>query len=234
MRNKIRIRIKDLESIVASTRRSINEAKVEKKEFDINGEDRLGEPAKQQNVPELSDQWYETKALKFVQDYGTNIEDGWEEILAHRYCSSLKASWGVEIDEKKLLDTIKKKLIDRQDMFLNILDVSLKQSLREIAQRLRIEAVNEEHVKVGLKPHWTEGRVKKGSGIAKPRMSGHSGSDDLLNFHEFKETFFSSGKQSHDDDLTVEYMGNNFYGAHHTFDKWMELFQECEMEMNFQ
>lgn len=86
--------------------------------FDMYGEDRLGDAVKQDEGSELSELWYREKAMKFMADYGTNIEDNWEEVLAHRYVSSVKATEGVELDEKKLLKAIKEQIKEREDRAL--------------------------------------------------------------------------------------------------------------------
>lgn len=67
---------------------------------------RLGKAAQSLVHPELSDTWYRDKADRFLQEYGTNIEYQWEEILIKRYCASLKATSGVEIDELRLYEAL--------------------------------------------------------------------------------------------------------------------------------
>lgn len=78
----------------------------------------LGDAVKQDPGPELSDAWYESRADQFIQDYGTVIEDSWEERAARQYCMSVKATSGVDVDEEKLLKTIKDKLEERDDLTL--------------------------------------------------------------------------------------------------------------------
>jgi hypothetical protein len=85
--------------------------------FDLHGE-KLGDTVKQWEGPELSDYWYKTMAEKFMKDYNANVEYRWEEILARRYCSSVKATVGLQIDEKKLLDCIKDLIKDNEDAVL--------------------------------------------------------------------------------------------------------------------
>lgn len=113
--------------------------KVNKEEFDIYGKKRLGS-TKQQGVEEkLSDAYYKTLAKKIILDYSGNLENTWEEIAVHRYVASSKATSGVEIDEIKLYKEVKKMLRDREDAKLE----KAKSSLKEIAQRLRTEDLNE-------------------------------------------------------------------------------------------
>lgn len=89
--------------------------KVQDEPFDMHGEERLGDAVKQDPGPELSEQWYRDKALRFMQDYGRNIEYAWEELATRRYVSSVKATSGVEIDESKLLKAIKELIKERED-----------------------------------------------------------------------------------------------------------------------
>lgn len=84
----------------------------------VEGAERLGDAVKQDEGPELSDAWYNQRAIKFMQDYGGNIEDAWEELAAKRYVASVKATSGVEIDEKKLLKAIKDLIKEREDRAL--------------------------------------------------------------------------------------------------------------------
>jgi len=115
----------------------IAKPKVVDEPFDMYGEERLGDTVKQQQVPELSDQWYDETAHKFIQDYGQNIEGQWEAPVAHRFCSSTKATSGVEVDEAKLLKSIQKQLKEKDDRALK------RNELKEIAKRLREEADSE-------------------------------------------------------------------------------------------
>lgn len=80
--------------------------------------ERLGDSVKQDEGAELSEQWYRDRALKFMMDYGGNIEDTWEEVTARRYCASLKATSGIELDEAKLLKAIKQLIKEREDRAL--------------------------------------------------------------------------------------------------------------------
>ena len=80
--------------------------------------ERLGDSVKQDDGAELSEAWYRQRAIKFMQDYGGNIEDAWEELTARRYAASVKATSGVEIDEAKLLKAIKELIKEREDRAL--------------------------------------------------------------------------------------------------------------------
>lgn len=80
--------------------------------------ERLGDVIKQDEGSDLSEAWYDQRALRFMQDYGGNIEDAWEELTARRYAASLKMTSGVEIDESKLLKAIKKLIKEREDRAL--------------------------------------------------------------------------------------------------------------------
>ena len=105
------------------------EPKKQEGHFDLYGE-KLGDAVKQDSGPELSDLWYTTAAHKAISDYNRNIEGQWDEPWVHRYCSSLRASSGVEIDERKLWKEIQKQLTDRDDRTLK------RYGLKEVARRL--------------------------------------------------------------------------------------------------
>lgn len=120
MKKKYRI---DDELNVIFESRKLNEAglpkpKVDDEQFDMYGEEALGDAVKQRDDIELSDQWYESLARKFIQDYGTNLEGQWEELLVKRYCSSVKATSGVEVDTEKLLKCVKDLLEEREELHL--------------------------------------------------------------------------------------------------------------------
>ena len=115
---------KDDQVRVIYKERRLEEAGLPKPEEQPMGHDpvedaeRLGDSVKQDEGAELSETWYREKALRFMMDYGTNIEDNWEELLARRYCASIKQTSGVEIDESKLLKAIKECLKEREDRAL--------------------------------------------------------------------------------------------------------------------
>ncbi len=77
--------------------------------------ERLGDSVKQADGLELSELWYRERAIRFMADYGTNIEDNWEELAARRYAARVRATSGVEIDESKLLKAIKELIKERED-----------------------------------------------------------------------------------------------------------------------
>jgi len=124
--------------VIYKTRKRLIEAglpnaKAVDEPFDYHGE-KLGDSVKQQQGPELSDQWYADKAAKFIVDYGQNIEGQWEEPVVHRFCSSSKATSGVEVDEEKLLKAVKKKQEEHDDIALE------RDALKEVVKRLRNES----------------------------------------------------------------------------------------------
>lgn len=55
---------------------------------------------------ELSDAWYRTQAKLFVADYGRQLDDTWEETSVVTFCNGVKATSGVDIDPKRLLDAV--------------------------------------------------------------------------------------------------------------------------------
>lgn len=98
---------------------------------------KLGDAVKQQHGPELSDQWYATTAQKAMMDYNHNMEGKWDEAWVYRYCASVKATSGVEIDANKLWSAIQDRLKEKDDLVL------ARFGLKEVAQRLR-EGISEE------------------------------------------------------------------------------------------
>ena len=115
--------------------------KIDDEPFDMYGEERLGDAVKQDEGDELIELWYRDRAFKFMQDYGGNIEDTWEEVTAHRYAASLKATSGVEIDEAKLLKAIKELIEEREKRAMD--RSSLKETLAYLKRQERLELINE-------------------------------------------------------------------------------------------
>jgi hypothetical protein len=109
-------------------------AKPNDEEFDINGDGPLGDAVKQQEGPELTDEWYHTMALKLFEKYDKNLEGNWEEKAVNNLVRHSKVTNGVEIDGEKLLNVVKKYIKERDDRVLE------RDSLKEIAARLHREA----------------------------------------------------------------------------------------------
>jgi hypothetical protein len=86
--------------------------------FDMYGDEPLGDAAKQQPGPELSDTWYKNRAFEFMQDYGTNIEYAWEETLVKVYCDAMHTTSGVEVERDRLLKAIKDLIEEKEDRAL--------------------------------------------------------------------------------------------------------------------
>jgi len=107
----------------------------------VDGKERMGDLARTQPGPELSEAWYKSHASKFLHDYGQNIEYAWEETAVHRFCSSVKATSGVEIDEGKLLETIKKLIEEKEDRAME--RDSLKETLKWLEGQEEIERLQE-------------------------------------------------------------------------------------------
>lgn len=77
--------------------------------------ERMGDDSRSMPGPELSETWYHEQAMRFLYDYGRNIEYAWEENAVHRFCASLKSSFMFEIDEEKLLKVIKGLIEEKED-----------------------------------------------------------------------------------------------------------------------
>lgn len=81
----------------------------------VAGKERMGDVARTQPGPELGKNWYHEHAMRFMRDYGQNIEYAWEELAVHRFCASTKATSGVEIDESTLLKAVKDIIKEKED-----------------------------------------------------------------------------------------------------------------------
>ena len=125
----MKLTLKSLQAIVEQTMNEIDEKKKR-------------QPAvKQQQVPELSDEYYASLADRFYQDYGrTTIEDSWEEKAVQRFCSSVKATSCIDIDRNKLKKALEKRLEQRDKDNL----ARKVGYLKEIAHKLRVAGHTEE------------------------------------------------------------------------------------------
>lgn len=103
--------------------------------------DRLGDVVKQDTSAELSEQWYRDRAVRFMQDYGQNIEYCWEELAVRRYASSLKATSLVEVDEVKLLKAVKDLIKEKEDRCMD--RDALKETLSWLKGREERELLSE-------------------------------------------------------------------------------------------
>jgi hypothetical protein len=92
---------------------------------------------------ELSDAWYAAQAIRFVQEYGIEVENSNKEGAVARYCTSLRVSTGVHVDDKKLYQAIKDYL-DCRDA--EILEVESHGTLREMVRHLTEAALQDERI----------------------------------------------------------------------------------------
>jgi hypothetical protein len=125
---------------------------------------RMGDASKTPPGPELSEAWYDQHARRFLHDYGRNMEYAWEELAVRRFCSSVKMTAGVEIDEAKLLKSIKGLIKEKEDLAMerNALRETLawldKQADREKLDESALPELNETEdpvrklVEAGLTP----------------------------------------------------------------------------------
>jgi hypothetical protein len=79
------------------------------------GKKRMGNTAKTQQSPELSNNWYEQLAARFMRDYGQNIEYAWEDVAVNSFCGAVNASAGIEVDRARLMKAIKKIISDKEE-----------------------------------------------------------------------------------------------------------------------
>jgi hypothetical protein len=66
----------------------------------------------------LSKVFYDNLALRFISDYRNEIDGSINPGFVKTYCSSYKSTYSIEIDEKQLMDSIKKELKKREDSVL--------------------------------------------------------------------------------------------------------------------
>jgi hypothetical protein len=119
------------------TEGGLPQPEVNSEPFTLYADERLGDAIKQWEGEELSDVWYRQKAIEFMQDYGRNIEDCWEEAVVKRYVSSVRATSGVFIDPVKLLNAIKDLLSEREER------VEKRSALKESIAFLKRSSLNE-------------------------------------------------------------------------------------------
>lgn len=103
-------------------------------EFDVYGEEPLGDAVKQRTIDDLSDDWYMRLAEKICSDYGSNLEGQWEETIATRIVSSNLATNGIRLDRDKLLKCIYDCIEEREDRVME------EGSLKSLARRLMKES----------------------------------------------------------------------------------------------
>lgn len=103
-------------------------------EFDMYGDEPLGDAVKQRDIDDLSNDWYARLAEKICSDYGNNLEGQWEEAIATRIVSSNLATSGVKLDRDKLLKAIYDCIEEREDKVMK------EGSLKAISRRLMRES----------------------------------------------------------------------------------------------
>lgn len=88
---------------------------------ELNQDSKATGDAVRTQVVELSTSWYENQARKLLEDYGeftrtpVSIEHNWNPLAVRRYCESVKATSGVEIDQKKLQEAVDKMLQELEE-----------------------------------------------------------------------------------------------------------------------
>lgn len=103
--------------------------------FDMYGDKRLGDASRSPDAPELTDAWYDRRALKMFHDFGhDNIEYGWEETLVKNYCDAAKQTSSVEVDRDKLLKSLRDVIKTHEDLAME------RNALKETIDRLNNEA----------------------------------------------------------------------------------------------
>lgn len=115
----------------------------------VAGKERLGDVVRTHHGPELSEAWYHENALRLMNDYGHNIEYAWEELAVHRFCNSVKATSGVDIDEARLLKSVKSVIKEKEDMAME------RNALKETLSWLE-DLSEKEDLQEGLMPEISE------------------------------------------------------------------------------
>jgi polyhydroxyalkanoate synthesis regulator phasin len=98
---------------------------------------RMGAAGKQSSFPELSDAWYYSKARKLIQDYGGNLEYNWEKLAVDGFCKNMHLTSKIEVDDKKLYDTLMKMIDDSNDRSMK------RDELKETIEALEKQALIE-------------------------------------------------------------------------------------------
>jgi hypothetical protein len=112
------------------------------KPLDINGEEPLGDTAKYDEHPGMTDQWYDSLARDIIKMYGKNLEANWEENAVKNYVNG-QAAQGIEVDRDKLIDAVYDLLSQREK---NSIELSEGRSLSSIVRQLREEDMMSEAV----------------------------------------------------------------------------------------
>lgn len=98
---------------------------------------KMGDASRPLFQAELSDTWYADKARRFLDDYGTNIEYQWEEPLIQRYCSSLKATSGIDLDVDKFYKILMKIIDEKHE------DALTDSEIRKMRKMMRERGISE-------------------------------------------------------------------------------------------
>jgi len=115
---------------------TIYKSRLLKEEGDIShaGETLKGKVKDSLAIHELSDSWYDQMAFNALSDYGVEhggpLENSWDESFVKRYCSSLKATTGIDCDPERLWGAIQR-LLDEKDE-----DALVKNNLKSAAKRV--------------------------------------------------------------------------------------------------
>jgi len=80
----------------------------------------------------LSEIWYESVAKKLIQDYGKTLDTTWKTSAVKQYCSSVRATTRLPVDEIKLMDKMNSLLQDYEK--LRAKELGLTESLEKKIQ----------------------------------------------------------------------------------------------------
>lgn len=78
---------------------------IDDEEFDLRGDGPMGDTARYEDHPGITDTVYSSYARDFIKTYGLALEGDWEETAAKGYLNAL-ASQGIDFDKEKFLNLI--------------------------------------------------------------------------------------------------------------------------------
>lgn len=117
----------------------------------VDDKEPMGKAARTFEVPDLTEAWYLEQAQRLVYEYDGTMESSWEERAVHRFCASAWTTSRVEIDEARLLKSVKGVIKEREDMTME--RDALKETLEWLDRQDELEALEENAI-----PHFKENR----------------------------------------------------------------------------
>lgn len=113
------------------------------------GKEPLGKSTRSLDVPDLTETWYHEQAQRLVHEYDGKMECSWEERAVHRFCASAWTTSRVEIDEARLLKSVKGIIKEKEDMAME--RDALSETLEWLSRQEEMELLEENAI-----PHFKE------------------------------------------------------------------------------